>query len=471
MDLVVLVARLLLAGVFVASAVAKVLDRAGSRQAVTDFGVPAALVGPVAVALPVAEVVAAVLLCVADPGATLGAVLAIVLLVAFTVAILVNLAQGNRPDCHCFGRLSSKPLGWRTVARNLVLMALDVLVLTEAGSLPAVTSSLRDRTATQWVVGAALVLLSAAVATLAVLLLALLRRYGAVLLRVEELEATVRAAGLVPDQVAAPFALPDLDGVTVSLAELLAGERPVLLALISPGCAACDELLPDLARWQDDPAGPVVAVVSSGTVDDNRRKIAAVPGLRVLLEDARQVSDGYGIEFTPGAVVIGPDGRVAGAKAYGAPEIRALHAALTTDADPALWQIGPRPLAEGDMAPDLELATEAGPATTLVAAAGDEAVVLFWDPGCGFAEQIREQVVALEADAPVLLVSRGDPAAVRASGLRSPLLVDPGFTAGQTYGAPGTPSAVRLVGGRVASAVAVGGPEVVALLESGPTLP
>ena len=215
MDLIVLVARLVLAGVFVASAVAKVLDRAGSRQAVADFGVPAALVGPVAVALPVAEVVSAVLLCVADPGATLGAVLAIVLLVAFTAAILVNLAQGKRPDCHCFGRLSSKPLGWRTVARNVVLMALGVLVLTGAGSLPAVTSYLRDRTATQWVVGAALVLLTAAVATLAVLFLALLRRYGAVLIRVEDLEATVRAAGLVPDQVAAPFALPDLDGATV----------------------------------------------------------------------------------------------------------------------------------------------------------------------------------------------------------------------------------------------------------------
>ena len=417
-----------------------------------------------AVALPVLEVVSAVLLLLADPGATLGALLAAALLVGFTVAIVVNLARGKRPDCHCFGRLSSKPLGWGTVARNVVLLALAGIVLLDAGSLPAVTSYLRNRTATELVVGALLTLLTAGLAAVGVLFLALLRRYGALLIRVEELEAAVGGAGLAADRVAAPFTLPDLDGTTVALVDLLAAERPVLLTLVSPGCAACDELLPDLGRWQGDAAGPVVAVVSSGSVEDNRRKIAAVPGLRVLLEDARQVTDGYGIEFTPGAVAIGADGRVAGRVAYGAEEIRALYRALSTDADPALWEIGPRPLGEGDEAPDLELETETGDRTTLVTAAGEESVVLFWDPACGFAEQIRDQVLALEGEVPVLLVSRGDPAAVRASGLRSPLLVDPGFAAGQAYGAPGTPSAVRLVAGRVASAVAVGGPEVVELL-------
>lgn len=470
METLVLVARLVLAGVFVASAVAKLLDRAGSRQAVADFRVPAPLVGVVTVAMPVVELVAAVLLLVADPGATAGALLSAGLLVAFTVAILVNLGRGRRPDCHCFGQLSTKPLGWRTVARNVVLLALTGVVLTDAGSMPAVTSYLRGPTATQLAVGAALVVLAGGLVALGALFYALLRRYGALLLRVEELESVVgHAGGHLHRHTAPPFTLPSLDGASVSLADLLAAGRPLVLSVIAPHCSACDELLPDLARWQADPDGPSVAVVSSGSPDDVRAKIADVPGLHVLLEE-REITDGYRVEFTPGAVAVGPDGVLLGSPAYGADEIRALYRGLAGADDPALWQIGPRPLAVGDPAPDVPLTTEAGQPVGLVeatAAVGDDAVLLFWDPTCGFAEQIRDRVQALEGEVPVVLVSRGDPAAVRASGLRSPLLTDPGFAAGQAYGAPGTPSAVRVKSGRVASAVAVGGPEVVDLLQVG----
>jgi hypothetical protein len=34
------------------------------------------------------------------------------LLVLFIVAIAVTLARGRKPDCHCFGQLHSKPIGW-----------------------------------------------------------------------------------------------------------------------------------------------------------------------------------------------------------------------------------------------------------------------------------------------------------------------------------------------------------------------
>jgi hypothetical protein len=42
--------------------VAKLVDRPGSRLAIADFGAPSALVGPVALALPLAELAIAVLL-------------------------------------------------------------------------------------------------------------------------------------------------------------------------------------------------------------------------------------------------------------------------------------------------------------------------------------------------------------------------------------------------------------------------
>src|SRR5918992_6280688 len=59
MDGVVLLGRLVLAAVFVVAGLAKLADRAGSRQALRDFGVPAVLVTPLGTLLPLAELAVA----------------------------------------------------------------------------------------------------------------------------------------------------------------------------------------------------------------------------------------------------------------------------------------------------------------------------------------------------------------------------------------------------------------------------
>ena len=110
MDATLLVARLLLTGVFAMAALAKLVDRAGSRRALIDFGVPAALAPPLAVLLPLAEfAIAAALVSVAS--AWWGALGALTLLFLFTAVIGVHLARGRNPNCGCFGRLFSAPTG------------------------------------------------------------------------------------------------------------------------------------------------------------------------------------------------------------------------------------------------------------------------------------------------------------------------------------------------------------------------
>src|SRR5713226_2622846 len=128
MDIVLLLARLLLAVVFVVAGLAKLVDRAGSRQALIDFGVPARLVTPLAVLLPLAELAVAVAL-IPTASAWWGALGALALLVLFITAIGYNLAQGRTPDCHCFGQLHSAPAGWSTLVRNLVLAGIAGLVV------------------------------------------------------------------------------------------------------------------------------------------------------------------------------------------------------------------------------------------------------------------------------------------------------------------------------------------------------
>ncbi len=62
MDLVLLVARLLLAAVFAVAGLAKLADLSGSRQAVRDFGLPSRLAAPLGTLLPLAELGVAVAL-------------------------------------------------------------------------------------------------------------------------------------------------------------------------------------------------------------------------------------------------------------------------------------------------------------------------------------------------------------------------------------------------------------------------
>src|SRR5579859_7374253 len=135
MATVEVIARILLAAVFITAGVGKLLDLEGSRQAMRDFGVPGQLAKSAGVLLPIAELATALAL-VFRPSAQWGAVAALVLLVAFLGGIANALRHGVAPDCHCFGQLHSEPAGRSTLIRNGVLGAIAALVVI-AGSGPA----------------------------------------------------------------------------------------------------------------------------------------------------------------------------------------------------------------------------------------------------------------------------------------------------------------------------------------------
>jgi uncharacterized membrane protein YphA (DoxX/SURF4 family) len=117
--------RLLLACVFVVAGLAKLADLAGSRRAAVEFGVPERLAGVVGVGLPVCELAVAAALLV-SVSARFGA---LVLLGVFVAGVSVALVRGTEADCHCFGQLHSAPVGWRTLARNVLLAAMAGFVV------------------------------------------------------------------------------------------------------------------------------------------------------------------------------------------------------------------------------------------------------------------------------------------------------------------------------------------------------
>ena len=123
----------------------------------------------------------------------------------------------------------------------------------------------------------------------------------------------------------------------------------------------------------------------------------------------------------------------------------------------------------GAPAPALTLPDLTGTLRDLSAPGGRPTLVLFWNPGCGFCQQMLPDLKAWEADprpgAPQLLViSTGTVEANQAMELQSPVVLDQNFNAGSSFGATCTLSAVLLdAQGRVASPVAVGAAAVLAL--------
>lgn len=457
------VARLALVLMWLASGSAKLRDRAGFRAAVVDFGVSSAAARLAVVGVPTVELLCAVLLVLPDPAASAGAVLSLLLLIAFSALVIVNLLKGSRPSCHCFGELSGTGgISWMTVGRNTGLLLIAATCLIGTGGLKSLPGIFLDlSTAGRWVLASGLVVTAVLVA-LGLALWTLIGRYGQALLRLETLE---RIVGIAEQPVVPAFALRDLDGTLVTLDGVLAKGRPALLVFISPSCAHCAELLPDMVRWQSDPEHPVeVVVLSSGTAADNRDKLDGL-SLRVLLRDDTATMADYGIQGTPGAILVDTDRRRLAEPALGPGGVHDLHSALaeTSPSDP--HESAGHPSRVGEELPELVVETGMGSPMRLGLATMD-GVLLFWRVDCGFCAQILPEVRDLQMEVPMQLVTTSTRADLDESGMLAPLLRDPEGALQAWLGAPGTPSAVWVRAGRVDSELAVGGPQVLNLLRS-----
>ena len=333
---------MLLALVFAVAGVAKLADRAGSRQAVGEFGVPAALVAPLGILLPLAELAVAVAL-VPTTTAWWGAIGALALLLVFVAGISYNLARGRKVNCRCFGQLHSAPAGWSTLARNAVLAAPAAFVVwqgREGNVGPSAIGWVGAPSAVQVLGVFAEVLVVGLLAAQWWFLFGLLRQNGRLVSRLEAVEKSLADAGLaltpsengaqqmagLPVGTPAPvFDLLDLEGEEVTLDSLRSPGRPVLLLFTEPGCDYCTELLPEVGRWQDELADELtIALISCDDPKENRAMSNEHGLSRVLLEDDWEVSEVYRVTGTPSAVLVEPDGTIGSVLAEDAEEIEAL---------------------------------------------------------------------------------------------------------------------------------------------------
>jgi peroxiredoxin len=128
--------------------------------------------------------------------------------------------------------------------------------------------------------------------------------------------ALIRIGDLAPD-----VSLRDLDRNKVRLSDFR--DKKVMLVFWRPDCSFCMAMIDDLKSVEIDPpkGAPEMVLISSGSVEANRSM-----GLRstILIDQDSRVSELYGSEGTPSAVLIDEKGKVASLVEAGAPRVLAL---------------------------------------------------------------------------------------------------------------------------------------------------
>lgn len=491
METFLLVVRIVLVGIFALAGIGKLLDLEGAKRAVRDFGVPEILARPFAILLPIAELAIAVALLFVQTS-WFGAVAGFLLLLIFIAGMAVQMFKGNAPDCHCFGQIHSEPVSPKSIIRNAGFAAL-ALVLVATGrdnqglSLFESPASVPEGNAMQVIIGLATVALLAAVVYF---LKRISEQQTQIMRRIEILELTSTdgtkqveredvappQSGLTIGSPAPDFVLPDVNDKQISFESLLMGGKPMLFFFVSPTCNPCGALLPEIEKWQDDLKGKLNFVfVSSGTAKDNLEKMGGKNLKQILLQKNREVSELFGAQWTPTAVLINADGSVGSRPAAGDAAIRELVEKIRTSIDEkdllyiANGNAEKNPLL-GEKLPEFELADVSGKTLKSADLAGKNTLITYWGIGCGYCtrmlDDLREWDKTKGQDEPdLLLLSSGDAEKNREMNLQSPIVLDDKREVAQKIGMMGTPSAVLVNReGIIVSEIAVGSVKIWELL-------
>jgi peroxiredoxin len=398
--------------------------------------------------------------------------------------------------------LHSEPVSWSVFARNVVLAALAALIVVRGKDNPGLSavSWMRELSMGEIV---SLVFSVFAVAMLipAVVMLRRLLKQQMSLLEtvaamkkvidedyaepapVEREDALPPVEGLPVGAPAPAFSLPAMGGAQVSLDDLLARGKSVLLLFVSPTCSPCKTLLPMVKVWEREYGDYLsIALVSKGAIEDNRKKMARYEARHLLLQEESKVADDYQARWTPAAVLVNRDGKIASPVSSGEEAIKALisHTVTTIAAQAATnganghipqIAVGASLFKVGEPAPRFSLPDLRGRNINLEELLGEDTLLLFWDPLCPHCQAMLEDLKRWEETPPkgaprLVYVSSGnvDETKSRHRELKSPTLLDADFDIGPLFGTNSTPSAVLIDGeGRIASTLAKGARNILAL--------
>jgi peroxiredoxin/uncharacterized membrane protein YphA (DoxX/SURF4 family) len=486
MDLILLILRLFLAGIFGLAGVAKLFDQRGAAKAAADFGVPAGLAKAAAFVLSAAEIVISVLL-LTTATSWVGAVAALALLLIFIAGMVMQLIQGKNADCHCFGQLHSEPVSVKSLIRNALFSIPAIILVVQGSGRQGLNLTDGNSENMQLLFGIAVCgLLAAAVFYLR----QISGKQTQILRRIEILDIAAREgssvkreeAGLPEDSLPIgakfpDFELPDVSGRIVRYEHLFAERKPILFLFVASNCSPCAALLPEFKSWAGELSGKVkLVLVSRGTAAENRQKFDLGDDVPVLLQKNRELATAVHARWTPSALFVNADGIVSSHVATGDSAIRELVDDIRSGDLSGEYVFftrsngGGREPKIGEPVPEFALTDISGRPVDSTDLKGRQTLVAFWSMTCPHCrkmmDEIREWEKAKEpADPEIVVFSDGDPEEHKEFGLSSPILIDRGYAVAEKFGMFGTPSAVLVnEDGKIVSETAIGAPNIWALI-------
>lgn len=486
MEIALLIIRLLLAAVFGVAGIAKMLDPRGSEKALRDFGVPGVLIAPLVILLPLAEISIAGLMLFTSVS-WFGALGASLLLLIFVAGMSYQIAKGNAPDCHCFGQIHSEPVGKTSLIRNIVLFVIAAFLIANGRSFQGLSLVDLDQNIMQIVLGLSVIGLLTAIL---VFLLKMSEQQKQIMRRIELMELIARAdSGVERDDAGNPseglpigaffpdFELPDTNGDSVSLATLLEKGKPVLFFFVSPTCNPCQALVPDFDEWQSALEDKVSLVfVSNRTSTENLEKFGGETQKVILLQKERETAELVRAQWTPTALLVDSNGRIASHVAAGDSAMRELVESVKARdlTGPFSYFTNGHRHAHGpqigDVVPEHTLFDLDGNEINARHFQGKPTLVAFWSTTCphclNMMDELREWDKTKDADAPNLVVfSDGEEQTHKEIGLGSPIVLDKDYETAAKFGMSGTPSAVLInEDGKFASETAIGASDIWSLI-------
>lgn len=304
-------APLILAVVLIFSGVLKVRDIASTMVAMQSLQVPNLVPKRLtATVLPWVEIALGVLLlALPAPWAAIPALGVLVLMVIYLV-LIVAAARGPEPaDCNCFGGSTPSRVTWRTVVRNLILVALAVIALVGAWRTGVPATALGLGSDWLWVV---------ALAVTALLVWTIVgpiqpdsgEQSGTEL----EVDEAAQADYL---RTPIPFGmLQQPDTTTVTLRDL-AQTKARLLLFSSTTCRACITVNEKVPSWKK--LMPQIGVHLVFLNPDSLNSDVLTNEMReeAFIDYERSNSKLFGMHGTPWAVLLGADGLLAGGPVQG----------------------------------------------------------------------------------------------------------------------------------------------------------
>ncbi|HMQ03383.1 MAG TPA: thioredoxin fold domain-containing protein [Pyrinomonadaceae bacterium] len=484
MDIALLAIRLILFGVFAVAGISKILDRKGSEKALADFGIPGNAVGFLVVILPIFELIVAAGLLLTSTS-WFGAAGSLVLLLCFTGGMIVQMAKGRAPDCHCFGQLHSEPVGLKSLLRNVVLVLLAAILLGSGRNyqgmeIAASRDDLIQTASVLWLIAIAIVLLG--------YLVKLSRKQEKIEMRlsligpdpiegssVERNEAGDPSDGL---PIGAPLPIHELirlDETSVSVTDLLDSQKPKLFLFVGANCAPCEGLMPEIEEWEQELSGRLQFVfVSHGSIKENGEKFGRMDR-SVYIENDRALAMSVNAKWTPTALLVDAKGNIASHIAAGDVAIRRLIEQikvrdLEQEFTYFLGMNGHRRPNIGEAIPEFSLTDISGKEIKREDLIGRRTLIAFSSPTCGHCARLMKQIkdweaIRNEGDPQMLIFTDGEAEQEQKLGLSTPMISDKDYRNASRFGMRGVPSAVLVdETGTIITEAAIGPDNIWALI-------